>query len=497
MDRMDFKILFQIKQISQGLIQHLESILDGDLTINFKTSFKKWGSHRLFDLFSKFFSDHSSFLRIVSRISGEIGKNMKDITANSTGIKESATHINDAFSDMTFGIQYAVKEVEKVSQDLSTIQSKMENIVIGNRNLMQSYQSIEIGVDQGLHSIHDVVNIFNKIVDQNKVLEKSLIQFLESFKSVQSVTKEISSISEKTRLLALNATIEAARAGEQGKGFAVVALEVENLSSQSSKSTKKIFELIKDLQEKVTITEKSVLSGIQMTDQGKTKILTAKEKYNDISENITGAIKESSSVFDYLDDLNQYLNSISSVFQSTVETMEEIGKGTEGILKATNSQFSSIDNIHTSIQQTYHKSWQLTSLVSQFKIPEYDHNNSLIPYLEEIMEHCLEIRGIMVLLIKSEDNDTMNWMIDERNKLEKKFKDYLSQIKKEFKSFESSQKLGIFEQLWTDFGMIREENVKYMQSNQREKAQLNMTTNGRIHFKKCIDFLNQWILELT
>ncbi|MGE6743978.1 methyl-accepting chemotaxis protein [Allorhizobium pseudoryzae] len=59
-----------------------------------------------------------------------------------------------------------------------------------------------------------------------------------------AVSQEISSISTQTKLLSLNAGVEAARAGEAGRGFAIVAQEVRTLADQTSRSMKKVDELL-------------------------------------------------------------------------------------------------------------------------------------------------------------------------------------------------------------------------------------------------------------
>ena len=117
-----------------------------------------------------------------------------------------------------------------------------------------------------------------------KEISEGILKTHESSSKIGQASNVIASIAEQTNLLALNAAIEAARAGEMGRGFSIVAGEIKKLAEQSSKSTKEIDEIVKELQSNAQHAVKTMERVSEITKEQTDSVMKNKDKYILIEE---------------------------------------------------------------------------------------------------------------------------------------------------------------------------------------------------------------------
>lgn len=110
----------------------------------------------------------------------------------------------------------------------------------------------------------------------------SVLALDDAATSIQSLVESIQKLAAQTNLLALNAAIEAARAGESGRGFAVVAGEVRHLAHSSGDASKKIADLVNEINRHTATLRHAVLQ----TRDTATEVNSSSTQIN----NVVGAV---------------------------------------------------------------------------------------------------------------------------------------------------------------------------------------------------------------
>ncbi len=211
---------------------------------------------------------NDEFSNLASSINGFFVK-IHDIILN---ICSSSKKINEASNSITFKINNMNSSIQTIKTEMDYLEADILLAEKGSLSIQENTKKIEkiiLTVSESAKVIKEEVDESDKKASELKLesdeirirTEKAymktrsqMAKALENVKSVKdiySLTGNIISISQKTKLLSLNATIEAARAGENGLGFGVVAEEIRGLSNTTEEVSAQIQELTKKVVESV------------------------------------------------------------------------------------------------------------------------------------------------------------------------------------------------------------------------------------------------------
>ncbi|WP_442852158.1 methyl-accepting chemotaxis protein [Bacillus sp. SG-1] len=198
--------------------------------------------------------------------------------------------------------------------------------------------------------IHNTAQLINELNEKNK--------------SISTIVKAISDISNQTNLLALNAAIEAARAGEHGKGFGVVAAEIRKLAEVSQKSTEEISHILGSIQEQSSLIAQEVAIGQEATRKGTVLGEETGSTLKDILMNMDKLVAHSSEVQEMVDIVGgnteaivSDIESISSITEQSTAVSQEIFASIEeqrSQMKGIVESFNELENLINLVEKTAH-----------------------------------------------------------------------------------------------------------------------------------------------
>ena len=172
---------------------------------------------------------------------------IRKVARNASNINDRAEEINGDVNDMV----ERCGEINGYASAMKIRASEMEQMAQTNTEVIRA-------------KVSKILIVLNKAIENSRSVDQ-----------VNSLTKDILSISTTTNLIALNASVEASRAGEAGKGFAVVACEIRDLADSCAKTatriqdvnkivTEAVYNLSSNAQELVNYLNESILTEFQV-----------------------------------------------------------------------------------------------------------------------------------------------------------------------------------------------------------------------------------------
>jgi methyl-accepting chemotaxis protein len=329
----------------------LETIANGDLTVRINGEYKgdfaiiKNSINGLVDSFHQALSEVSIVVQATANASNEISSGAEEMAAGAQEQSSQTAEVASAVEEMT-------KTILETSKNSMTASDAAKNSGIIAK--------------EGGRVVNETILGMNHVAEVVKKSALTVQALGKSSDQIGEIIQVIDDIADQTNLLALNAAIEAARAGEQGRGFAVVADEVRKLAERTTKATKEIAVMIKQIQKE---TEGAVIS----MEEGTIEV----EKGKELANNAGQALNE---IIESADDVMSLSTQVAAASEEQSATAEHISKNLDSINNVTQQSEAGIQQIARSSEDLNRLTNNLQSLIARFKIDgktEFNNSNNL------------------------------------------------------------------------------------------------------------------------
>ncbi len=300
------------------LLAGMERFANGDLSVQLNTDDQN-EIGRLFDGFNRAVEKIEEMMLEVQQVVEKTADASSQINSSSEelsiGIKSQAMQSADAAA--------AVEEMTR------TIVHTAQNTTFAAGQATESGKTAREGGEIVRQTVEKINQIAETVINSTATVEK----LGDASAQIGEIIMVIDDIADQTNLLALNAAIEAARAGDQGRGFAVVADEVRRLAERTTEATKKIAQMIRNIQNEtenaVNAMKKGsseVTAGIELADKAGNaleKIVSSADKVVEMVQQIAAANEQQSTTSEDISVKIETISKVSSESETGVAQISE------------------------------------------------------------------------------------------------------------------------------------------------------------------------------
>ncbi len=290
------------------------------------------------------------FNQFIEKLQGMIGKvaHVTDKVASaSVELSATAEEISKGTDTLTSRASQTAAAVEEMNATVSQVAQN------SGKAATLAQETVKTAKDGGT-VVSDTISGMQQLSDAVSSSATIIAELGKSSDQIGEIVRVIEDIADQTNLLALNAAIEAARAGEQGRGFAVVADEVRKLAERTTKATKEIGDMIRQIQH-------DTRGAVESMQQGTVKVTSGVDLVNKTGEALARIVEMVSESADMIRQI-----AVASEEQSVAT--QQIANDIENVAKVTKESASGANESAKASHDLSQLATELQGIVGSFKL---------------------------------------------------------------------------------------------------------------------------------
>lgn len=187
----------------------------------------------------------------INYLTGQLNELAAHVKTSAVRSQNSAVEVQKTLQKVIQQDEIRVREINQATVTLKKVPQLIHKI---SDEISQSASSANQSIEKTRQGMRNAETTLDSISQLRKQIQESVrhIQKLnECSQEIETASKTVGDLAQRTNLVALNASIQAVELGEQGRGFIIVSEEIERLAVCADKTNKHLNAVNKAIQSEI------------------------------------------------------------------------------------------------------------------------------------------------------------------------------------------------------------------------------------------------------